>query len=60
MHGKHINCFGGVNPFRGRVFRMNTTEAKSKSLIRFPEKLLEIIRIPFEECHRLYNYSVEE
>ena len=42
MYEKRINGFGAVNPFRGRVFRVNTTEAKSKSLIKFLEKLLEI------------------
>jgi hypothetical protein len=51
MHGKRINGFGAVNPFRGRIFRMNTTDAKSKSLIRFPEKLLE-----FHPCRRQCIY----
>ncbi|MCL5253657.1 MAG: transposase [Candidatus Thermoplasmatota archaeon] len=51
MHGKRINGFGAVNPFRSRMFRMNTTDAKSKSLIRFPEKLLE-----FHPCRRQCIY----
>ena len=42
MHGKRINGFGAVNQLRGSVFRMNITEAKSESLIKFPEKLLVI------------------
>ena len=37
MYEKRINGFGAVNPFSGKVFRMNTTEAKSESLIRFIE-----------------------
>lgn len=41
---KRINGFGTVNPLRGMVFSMNTAEAKSKSLIRFPEKLLVMHR----------------
>ncbi|MDG6933746.1 MAG: IS630 family transposase [Nitrososphaerota archaeon] len=40
MYEKRINGFGAVNPLRGRVFRMNTMEAKSESLIRFIERLL--------------------
>ncbi len=41
---KRKNGFGTVNPLRGMVFSMNTAEAKSKSLIRFPEKLLVMHR----------------
>lgn len=41
MHWKRINGFGAVNPLVGSVFKMNNTEAKSKSLIKFREKLLE-------------------
>ena len=44
MYEKRINGFGAVNPLRGRVFRINTTEAKSKSLIRFLERLLVMHR----------------
>ena len=42
MYEKRINGFCTVNPLRGRVYRMNSTEAKSKSLIGFIEKLLEM------------------
>ena len=40
MYEKRINGFGAVNPLSGKVFRMNTTVAKSESLIRFIERLL--------------------
>ena len=39
MYEKRINCFGAVNTFKGRVYRMNSTAAKSESLIRFIERL---------------------
>ena len=42
MYEKRINGFGAINPLRGRVFRMNSTEAKSKSLIKVLERQLEI------------------
>lgn len=51
MHGKRINGFGAVNQLRGSVFRMNITEAKSESLIKFPEKLLVI-----HPCRRQWIY----
>ena len=40
MYEKRINGFGAVNTVSGRVYRMNSTVAKSKSLIRFIEKLV--------------------
>ena len=41
MYEKRINGFGAVNPFKGKVFQMNTTAAKSESLIRFIERLMK-------------------
>ena len=40
MYEKRINGFGAVNPLKGKVFRMNTTAARSESLIRFIERLM--------------------
>ena len=39
MYEKRINGFGAVNPLIGKVFRMNTADAKSESLIMFIEML---------------------
>ncbi len=41
MYEKRINGFGAVNPLEGKVFRMNTTVAKSESLVRFFERLVK-------------------
>lgn len=40
MYEKRTNGFGVVNPFEGKVYRMNTTVTKSESLTRFIERLM--------------------
>ena len=41
MYEKRINGFGAVNPLNTKVFTMNTTAARSESLIRFLERLIK-------------------
>jgi transposase len=36
---KRMNCFGAVNPFRGEVIQMASSQAKAPALIRFLRKV---------------------